>query len=117
MHRVLPVVAMGFLSSFFGCNKPPGDAASKAGASQTPIFVSDLEYKQNRAKQIAMAPQTLEQLRGYGVTDDSTLKLEYFFYTNTKQKAESLAKELADRGYDGSHDVAAGNSSLYVVTG
>ncbi|GAA5484846.1 hypothetical protein Hsar01_04099 [Haloferula sargassicola] len=59
----------------------------------------------------------MEQLRGYGVTDESKLKLEYFFYTNTKEKAESLAKELAGRGYIGDFDVAASDSSQFVITG
>ncbi|MEM0926835.1 MAG: ribonuclease E inhibitor RraB, partial [Planctomycetota bacterium] len=98
-------------------NKPSDDPAANPTAEDQSTFVSESEHKQNRAKQITMAPQTMEQLRGYGVTDDSELKLEYFFYTNTKKKAESLAHELAELGYDGGHDVAAGDPSQFVITG
>jgi hypothetical protein len=31
----------------------------------------------------------MAQLRKYGVTDETELKLEFFFYTNTEAKAES----------------------------
>lgn len=108
---------MGFFSTLFGCNKPSDDADGQSTPEDAPTFVSEADFNANRTKQIAMAPQTMEQLRGYGVTDESELKLEYFFYTNTREKAEGLAKDLADRGYDGGHDVAAGDSSQFVITG
>jgi hypothetical protein len=108
---------MGFFWSFFGCNKRADDTTSGAETPSASAFMSDAVYQQNRTRQIAMTPQTMEQLRDYGVTDDKHLKLEYFFYTNRKQKAESLAKELANRGYDGNYDVAAGIPSQFVITG
>jgi len=116
MHRILPILAMGFFSSLFGC-KPSDDASKDRTAEEASTFVSEADFEANRVKQTSMAPQTMEQLRGYGVTDESKLKLEYFFYTNTKEKAEALATELASRGYDGEHDVAAGDPSQYVITG
>ena len=114
MHRILPILDMGFFSTLFGCNK---SLDNSKGDSPTTAFVSEADFKANRIKQTTMAPQTMEQLRGYGVTDESKLKLEYFFYTNTKEKAEVLAEELAGRGYNGEHDVAAGNPSQFVITG
>ena len=117
MHRIHLLIVMGFFSTLFGCNKPSEDSSVDPVAEEQLTFVSESGYKQNRAKQITMAPQTMEQLRGHGVTDDSELKLEYFFYTDSKSKAESLAKELAELGYDGGHDVAAGDPSQFVITG
>ncbi len=108
---------MGFFSSLFGCNKPSGNANGNFSSADASIFVSEPDFEANRTKQITMAPQTMGQLREYGVTDGSKLKLEYFFYTNTREKAGGLATELADRGYDGKHDVAAGDPSLFVITG
>ncbi|GAA5497213.1 hypothetical protein Rhal01_03406 [Rubritalea halochordaticola] len=108
---------MGFFSSLFGCNKPSDDTNKDRPDEQASTFVSEAAFEANRVKQTTMAPQTMEQLRGYGVTDESKLKLEYFFYTNTKEKAEALAKKLAGRGYSGKHDVAAGDPSQFVITG
>ena len=108
---------MGFFSSLFGCNKPSDNGKKHSAPSEASVFVSEPEFNANRTKQITMAPQTTEQLHGYGVTDESRLKLEYFFYTNTKEKAEELARDLASRGYNSNHDVAAGDPSLFVITG
>ena len=117
MHRIHIIITMGFFSSLFGCNKPTDESSAKNNQGAPTEFVSDTEYKENRNKQITMAPQTMEQLRGYGVTDESKLKLEYFFYTNAEGKAESLAAELTDLGYEGDHGLAEGGSDLFVITG
>ena len=117
MHRNRLILAMGFFSSLFGCNKESDNRNAHSPAADASTFVSEADFKANRAKQITMAPQTMEQLRGYGVTDESKLKLEYFFYTNTPEKAERLAKDLADRGYEGGHEVAAVDPSQFVITG
>jgi hypothetical protein len=98
---------MGFFSSLFGCKQGAGDGR----------FQTDEASTQNRAKQLAMTPQTLAQLRKYEVTDQTQLKLEYFFYTNTKQKAAALAQKLADMGYTGSYDHSASDKKQFVVTG
>jgi len=98
---------MGFLSTLFGC-KPSGGGG---------CFQSDAASADNRAQQLIMTPQTLAQLRKYGVTDESQLKLEYFFYTNTREKAAALAQKLADMGYAGSYDHSANDKKQFVVTG
>lgn len=117
MHRIQLIITMGLFSSLFGCNKSSDGSVSETPPEGRPVFVSEADYSQNRAKQITMAPQTMEQLRGYGVTEESMLKLEYFFYTNAEIKAESLSKELADLGCEGGHDVSAGDSDQFVITG
>ena len=99
---------MGFFSTLFGCDKSPKPSAP---------FVSKSAFAENRAKQATMTPLTMEQLRSHGVTDSTMLKLEYFFYTNSKVNASALASELDARGYVGGHQVAAGDSSLFVITG
>ncbi|MBN9294075.1 MAG: hypothetical protein J0G96_08870 [Flavobacteriia bacterium] len=53
-------------------------------------FVSETAFNDNRDRQMQMTPQTLEQLRSLNVTTDKELKLEYFFYTNTADKAKQL---------------------------
>jgi hypothetical protein len=100
-------MTMGFFSTLFGCRPGGGDTR----------FQTDDAYAQNRARQLAMTPQTIAQLREYGVTDHSQLKLEYFFYTNAKEKAAALARRLADMGYAGRHDNSASDKKQFVVSG
>jgi hypothetical protein len=80
-------------------------------------FVSESAFTENRAKQTAMAPDTMAQLRKYGVTDETELKLEFFFYTNTEAKAAELAGALKKKGYSVEHQPSAHDKSLQVVTG
>lgn len=80
-------------------------------------FISEKEHKINNASQVAMSPQTVEQLRGYGVTKEKRLKLEFFFYTNTTDKAASLNNELSCMGYQSDYGEAAHDKKIQVVTG
>ncbi len=64
-----------------------------------------------------MSPETVAQLRQYGVTSESMLKLEYFFYTNTRAKAQSLAESLGEKGYSVEFAPTAGDPALFLVTG
>jgi hypothetical protein len=97
---------MGFFSKLFG------GAPSEPGRFQT-----EAAYTKNRARQLTMTPQTMTQLRKYGVTPASQLKLEYFFYTNTPEKAATLAQHLASLGYTGDHGRSASGKKQYVITG
>lgn len=80
-------------------------------------FVSEIAFNNNRDKQMQMTPQTLDQLRKLDVTADKELKLEYFFYTNTAEKAEKLAAEIGKLDYTVQHGVSAGDKKLFIVTG
>lgn len=80
-------------------------------------FVSKDMFVKNRDKQIQMTRQTLNELRKHDVTVDEELKLEYFFYTNTAEKAEKLALEIAKMEYTVQHGVSAGDDKLFIVTG
>src|SRR5213593_749761 len=107
MRLIAFLIIMGFFSSLFGCKQGGGDGR----------FQTDEAYTENRAKQLAMTPQTLAQLRKDEVTDQTLRKLEYFFYTNTKEKAAALAQKLADMGYTASYDHSASDKKQFVVTG
>ena len=98
---------MGFFSSILGGRQGGGDGC----------FQSDDAYMQNRGRQLAMTPQTVAELRKYGVTNESQLRLEYFFYTNTKEKAAALAQKLAELGYAGSYDHSVSDKKQFVVKG
>lgn len=96
---------MGFFSALYGCQ-------SHKSSYQTNAF-----YEKNRAMQIAMTPKTIAQLRLNGVTEQTRLKLEYFFYTNTKEKASALYNELKVLGYEGKYEPSANNDKVFVITG
>ena len=67
--------------------------------------------------QMALTPQTVAELGRHGVTNNSRLRLEYFFYTNTPEKAAVLVKSLVAREYTSESRLAADKSGNYVITG
>jgi hypothetical protein len=97
---------MGLLGFLFGC---------KSGG--TGVFKTDQFYSETRTKQMTGAPKVVEQLRKLGITDQSQLKLEYFFYTNTSGKAEALAKALSALGYKGGISASTRGPNEFAVTG
>ena len=103
------VVLMGFLGSLFGCSKGVGDKPHR--------YVSESAFRENLAQKTTMSPQTVAQLRKYGVTKESNLKLEFFFYTDNEAKGQSLLKALRDLRYAVECGPAAGDSRLVLVTG
>jgi len=109
------VIAMGFFSSLFGCR----DDSDKSGdgGSGTEHYLSEAAFRENMATQARMTPRTLEQLRKHGVTDDSQLALEFFFYTDTETKAAALANTLAAEGYSVKHGASASDDETLVITG
>jgi regulator of RNase E activity RraB len=105
MNIFIKVIIMGILSSLFGCGKSDDR------------FLSSESYEKNLITQTTMSPQTITQLREYGVTEESLLKLEYFFYTDTKNKAESLSDTLKNKGYSTEFGLSAGDEKQYLITG
>jgi len=80
-------------------------------------YVPEDEYLKNLDNQTKMSPRTLEQLRELGIDESKQLRLEYFFYTNTREKAESLGNELHERGYSVEVCQSAGNKKNSYITG
>jgi regulator of RNase E activity RraB len=80
-------------------------------------FVSESKFKGNLNMQVELAPETLNQLKNYGVTDDSELKLEFFFYSKTLDNAEKLAEELKKLNYEVEFGKSAGDKKLFIITG
>lgn len=80
-------------------------------------FVSEKDFKLNLSKQAKMTPMTMEQLRKYDVTEDKELKLEYFFYTDTNDKAKALTNELQENKYEAQFGVSASDKKLFIITG
>lgn len=98
---------MGFFDFLFGRSK--GNPAAR--------FVGEGAFRENLAKQTKMSPMTLLQLRKLGVTDSKSLKLEFFFYTDTQAKAQALTTILQGLGYDAHSEKVAGDRRVFLVNG
>lgn len=80
-------------------------------------FVSESAYSKNLKSQMQMTPKTIQQLRQANVSADKELKLEFFFYTNSLDKAAELSAELNKLNYESEHGLAAGSKTEYLVNG
>jgi regulator of RNase E activity RraB len=109
MRSFAAVLLVGFFGTLFGCSKGDGDSPQR--------YVSEPAFRENLAKQTTMSPQVIAQLRKHGVTDDASLKLEFFFYTDKDEKAQALAKALRALEYKVECGPSAGDSRLLIVTG
>ena len=80
-------------------------------------YISEQQHSENLASQLATSPETVEQLRSYGITEDRMLKLEYFFYTNTPEKAGALSVALSGMGYDATFNPTDEGDKIRIVAG
>ncbi|MBW1656018.1 MULTISPECIES: ribonuclease E inhibitor RraB [Flavobacterium] len=56
-------------------------------------------------------------LRDSGVEEEDELKIDYFFYTDTLEKAREFENEIRKVGYIVNHGTASHDKSLFVVSG
>lgn len=80
-------------------------------------FVSEIDFITNCGKQSHAAIETLVRLRDSAVEEEDELKIDYFFYTNTLEKSQILAKEIQKLDYTIHNEVASNNKKLFVITG
>lgn len=80
-------------------------------------FVAPDRFEASLQGQLAMTPQTMAQLRTLGVSTESRLKLEFFFYTDSVDKAAALTAALSALAYEVEHGVSASDKKLRVITG
>lgn len=80
-------------------------------------FLSEEEHRENTRVQLEHVPITLGELKAHGVTDNSALQLEYFFFTDSPLKATGLMIELKERGYEIEHGRSDESEDVYIITG
>ena len=80
-------------------------------------FLSKEAFEANLEKQMTMTPQTLRQLRTYGVTPERRRRLDFFFYTDTVEKAAALAAALKHRNYEVDYRRSASDAKVQLITG
>jgi len=105
MKKEWAILTMGLLTFLFGC-KVTNDR-----------YIDEPKFKEIMTKQTAMAPEALNQLNRLGVNSYTQLKIEYFFYTNTIDKASALAEVMEKKGYSVEYKPSAYDSKTYVITG
>lgn len=67
--------------------------------------------------QLSLVPQTLNELYRTGITSDSKLKLEYFFYTSSEENARKLSKRLDSIKYFPKYSLSANDNNEFIITG
>ena len=80
-------------------------------------FVTEEAFKGNSQRQIAALPIVLGVLKKNSLTDTNLRSLEFFFYTNTIEKAKSLAAELKKKEYTVAYREAGYPKNQFVITG
>ena len=118
MMRSIGLISMfAFCLSLHGCKRAPDDPAADLDSEQPPAFAPEEDYRKNRIAQSTMTPETVGQLRDHGITEDTELRLEHFFHTNSEAKAKSLTTELTNLGYESRYSEAEGRPELIVIKG
>lgn len=82
-----------------------------------PKYVSESRFINVRTNQIAADIAVLDELYKSGIDRTQELRLEYFFYTNSANKAKNLCGVLKKMDYEALYRRSASNNKEYLVTG
>lgn len=63
-------------------------------------FVSEKDFKENISSQDHKTSHVMNLMWEFNLTNDRKSKIEFFFYGDTKEKAEQLATELEKLNYE-----------------
>ena len=80
-------------------------------------YVTEEVFKNNSTKQVEAVSIVLGVLRKHSLSDTNLRSLEFFFYTNTIEKAKLLAEELQNKEYSVAYRKLGYNKMQFVVTG
>lgn len=80
-------------------------------------FVSEIDFSTNRGRQSHLAIQTLVRLREVNVEEEDELKIDYIFFTDTFEKAQSLTKALQNLGYIVDGKMSASDKKVHTIKG
>lgn len=90
---------------------------STNGKSKIKKFVSIDTFLDNRNIQAQMVPRTVEQLQKFNISSEKKSQLEYFFYSNSAEKAARLAAEMKKLNYIVYDETPAANKELFSTNG
>ena len=80
-------------------------------------YVTAEAFKNNSSKQVEAVSTVLGVLRKHSLSDMNLRSLEFFFYTNTMEKAKLLTEELRKKEYSVAYRKSGYNKKQFVITG
>jgi len=80
-------------------------------------YLPDEDYEQLLEEQKELTSRLLNQLGEHGVTTNTKLRLEYFYFTNQADKAIALKSALTKLGYSSEYSSLEGETNFFYVTG
>lgn len=81
------------------------------------LFVNDAAFENNLESQDFKVARTLGVMRGFHLKAKEKLEIDFFFYTDTSEKAEKLANELKKLDFEVCCHRPRKNRNLYAVVG
>jgi regulator of RNase E activity RraB len=80
-------------------------------------FVSVEDAGRRLAAQAEADAAILDRLAVAGISPEDDFRIEFYFYTDTVQKAKALASDLARLGYEVEHRPSSKREGQMIVTG
>ncbi|MDP5201891.1 ribonuclease E inhibitor RraB [Flavobacterium sp. DG2-3] len=80
-------------------------------------LVSENDFDTNLLRHLRLATESLVSLRDAAVEEEDELKIDYFFNSDTLEKAQELKKELHSKSYIVNYEAAQQDKNLFVISG
>lgn len=80
-------------------------------------LVSENDFNANLVKHYRLATESLVGLRDNGIEEEDELRIDFFFYADTRQKAEALQTEIIEKGFTSNFETALHDKNLFIVSG
>lgn len=79
--------------------------------------VSESDLNANLVRHYRIATESLVSLRDVGVEEEDELKIDYFFYSDTVEKAQILETEMKNMDFIVNYGTASHDKTLFVISG
>jgi regulator of RNase E activity RraB len=80
-------------------------------------FLTPQDAQRKLQAQLEANAAMLDKLALAGVSPEDSFRIEYYFYTDTVQKARALASDLGRLGYEAEYRPSTSREGLTLVTG
>jgi len=80
-------------------------------------YVSENDFAANQIRHVKQATESLVSLRDVAVEEEDEFKIDYFFYTDTLEKAQKLEEEIQSMNFIVNHGPASQNKNLFAISG
>ncbi|WET01781.1 ribonuclease E inhibitor RraB [Flavobacterium sp. YJ01] len=80
-------------------------------------LVSDNDFNANLVKHYRLATESLVSLRDAGIEEEDELRIDFFFYADTRQKAEALEMGIQEKDFSANFETALHDKNLFIISG